>query len=153
MTPTQYDSEDGNEARSWLDVLPSHPIFNLPFENLADGNIPLPASPNLSAIGKKTRRPSLSEASDVSQVLDGLDRLQVSPDSTRRSIFTVVRETELVLAVGKELRIASLAEVKSRVSNEAGPSSNIGSYKVNADIRTTARPTLSNSCITDTACS
>lgn len=122
-------SEDEDEDVNWIDLLPFHPIFALPNEQLANGDVPLPASPNLSAIGR-------DDASELSHVLSGLDQLKVNHANQpiRQSIMVVVRSTELVVAVGKELRIASLADVKSKAareaSNQAGPSSAVGSYKV-----------------------
>ena len=121
------DSESEEVDQSWLNVLPNHAIFQLQDDMRAEGHAPLPASPDLSAIGRD------DASSEASQVLSN-DHLHLSSSSSpsrRQSIMAIVRDTELVVAVGQELRIASLAEVKAKSSAApAGSSSSPGTYKV-----------------------
>lgn len=128
MSQLYSDSDSENEAadQSWLNVLPNHAIFQLQDDMRAEGHAYLPASPDLSAIGRD------DASSEVSQVLSHT-HLHVSSNSSpscRQSIMAIVRDTELVVAVGQELRIASLAEVKAKASTASGSSSSPGTYKV-----------------------
>jgi hypothetical protein len=119
---------EGYEAEpSWLDWLPRHPIFSQ--SDLASDPLP-PSSPNLSAIDL---------ASEASSDVDAADQTFHAPRilsaSNRAQTLALIRETELVVAVGSELRICNLATVKSKLdAQEYGASTSrledYGSYKV-----------------------
>ncbi|KAI5479721.1 nuclear pore complex, nucleoporin 88 family protein [Pseudohyphozyma bogoriensis] len=110
---------------SWLQTLPSHEIFTLPYESSAK---PLSTHPSLSELARPAS-PDISIASifgssTSSRVLrksrsahGGAGRKPAREEPTiggRRSRTVLVRGTDLIVAVGSELRIASLSDVKGR---------------------------------------
>ena len=140
-----------DEQVTLLSLLPEHPIFELP----AQFGQSLPPSPKLAAIDRTPRKGraspqpafarrastySESEASSFDAPQDGpslaYDDFEGSDTDARprrKAIMAVVRETELVVAVGSEIRIAGLAEVKSKAeARSAGRArqGSVGSYKV-----------------------
>lgn len=121
---------------SWVDQLHSHSIFTLPF----DFNSPLdelarPPSPALSTIF-----PTSSSHTNLKKILHA-NQKEPELRGGRKCRVALVRGVDLIVAVGSELRIASLMDVKARCEERDGNSSpsddlgniseaDLGEYKV-----------------------
>lgn len=132
-------------SSSWLDSLHSHPIFRSPASPYArddddDGHL-LPPSPDASSIhgfNSFTNAHGRSETgSTIGTIIGGPPRetgngskgLEEVGQGRKRSNGCIARRSELLVAVGREVRIASLAGYKAKV--DGGSSSTTGgAYKV-----------------------
>lgn len=129
---------------SWLNNLTQHhPIFALP--SLEDStSLPRPASPNLSSpfssksylSGSKSTKVNSSQQQFRSS--NSIKEESSPNDRRRKERVVLVRGVDLIVAVGKELRIASLVDIKGRsdertLEEEEGLESELelGEYKVN----------------------
>lgn len=131
---------------SWLNNLTQHhPIFALPPIE-ASTSLPRPASPNLASPfsssksylsgSKSTKLNSSQQQFRSSNTIKEESSLN---DRRRKERVVLVRGIDLIVAVGKELRIASLVDIKGRSDErtleeeEEGLESELelGEYKVN----------------------
>lgn len=147
---------------SWLAALPSHPIFTLPpprpdtaLDSTTDRDTDRPAksaishsasskflfglstaqgqSPSRTHAASTTPRRAALAASTSRTHAHGVER-KVKGAPTSRMV--VARGTDLVVAVGSELRLASLAEVKARAGTDAVDGEpELGDYKVRLQTR------------------
>jgi hypothetical protein len=103
-------------AASWLNALASHPIFStLPAgASTSSFAIPAPPSPNASSIRNDADDEEEEEDHHESTFRHDTDQSQ---SAGRKSKACIVRNTELALAVGKTVRIASLAAFKTRIES------------------------------------
>lgn len=158
---TMSSSEDGDSSSSydeyeslptWQQYLKAHPIFSS--KAAAAGGHPgpdkLPPSPSLQPIGRDVSGLSMSTGSTYAQ--SALASAASTPQPAQggstaasglahQGVMAVVRDAELLLAVGSQLRIASIPEVKSNVEAHAADensstfsafsqSGKVGQYKV-----------------------
>ena len=114
---------------AWLSSLPAHDIFTLPS----------PARPSLSTHPSlaELARPASPSFSTISRASTSRTRDELPNAGTRKNRMVLVRGVDLVVAVGKELRIASLADVKARCEERDGAGEaqmekevQLGEYKV-----------------------
>ena len=132
---------------SWLSSLPSHPIF----KTLSSADRSVTRSYSFAASEGQLLPPS-PDASSIHDILDGEQDGDQDADSTtqsalgngsgrrsekrkaerRRSVGCIARKTDLIVAAGSQLRLASLAHVKTRsdTARSSGASSSGHSYKV-----------------------
>ncbi|GAA5974148.1 hypothetical protein JCM11641_003465 [Rhodosporidiobolus odoratus] len=145
---------------SWLRQLPRHPIFALPPTDSPSSLNPA-SNPSIPPLNRTTsaRQHELAR-SHISQSASSKSLFGISSPSSnkssrlpssssarkltaqthegpvkggRKSAMIVVRGNEVVVAVGKELRMASLADVKARCNDKDGPPSadiELGDYKI-----------------------
>lgn len=107
--------------RTWLDALPSHAIFNSSSNGIAStsrihnphqGEQQLPPSPGLSTVA------SFNGGDDSTILLPAGSIL--SSSKLKRNAMSVVRKTELLVAVGSSIRLGDLAHFKTRVEAAGG---------------------------------
>lgn len=141
---------------NWQHYIRSHPIFAP-----SSSSGVLPPSPSLQPISRHARRPSdVSSASSTGSSLHQLGEsvrptapsasrststrtaqheVQPADGHAHRSVLAIVRDAEMLLAVGSELRIASIAQTKSNIeahldnasetSGHSNSSPDLGDYK------------------------
>lgn len=128
-------SSSFNSSNRWLSSsLPRHSIWELPPSSSAVSELARPASPDVSAILPQSTSSSLfsaskSKSSPFKSTSSRSDKSHSKSTSTKRdsgnqaldpsiparkSRLAVARGSDLILAVGSELRIASLTDVKAR---------------------------------------
>ncbi|KAK4690605.1 nucleoporin NUP82, partial [Phenoliferia sp. Uapishka_3] len=102
-------------SSQWLDLLPHHPIFDLPAAHSLTthssiAELARPPSPALSSIFGKTT----SSHNNPNSTTKRQQKAERDQPGGRKSRAVIARGTELVVAVGRQLRIASLLDVKAR---------------------------------------
>ncbi|GAA93628.1 uncharacterized protein L969DRAFT_91293 [Mixia osmundae IAM 14324] len=130
-----------SSSHSWTEALAAHPVFDpvtstvssaqadVPIELAtprSSAKSPFPASPGLSPIGS----PSGSGSGLPSWTRSASHRgpsqaAAVTPDASRqghRQRMAIIRDSELLVAVGNQLRLTSLSEIKSHASSSRPPS-------------------------------
>ncbi|KAM0750009.1 hypothetical protein T439DRAFT_381540 [Meredithblackwellia eburnea MCA 4105] len=94
-------------VQSWLQTLSNHPIFTLP-ASTSSAQPALSTHPSLSELARPPS-PALSSIFGPSKTAS-----QDEKSTGKKTRMVIARGTDLIVAVGSELRIASLAECKTR---------------------------------------
>lgn len=104
--------------KTWLSQLPDSSLFNLPPANIINATAELirPNSPRLSHMFPSTSTSSASPALNASSSTRYATRRDRA--GGRRSRIVLARGVDLIIAVGRELRLASLAEYKARYDDD-----------------------------------
>lgn len=112
-------------SSQWLESFAHHSIFsNLARSSSIDNSTTFPlGSPDASTIHGGYSFATLAEA-------QGAAPSESSSGGKARQLAVVARKSELVVAVGREVRITSLAGYKARIDSGSANSSSSGSYKV-----------------------
>lgn len=107
-----------SSAASWLSQLPANPIFDLPTRSTTS-ELPRPASPQLSHLFPA---PSLAKRARTAADNSG--------EAHRTSRMVLARGVDLIVAVGQELRLSSLAEAKGHYEDSEVFTGSANGYKV-----------------------
>lgn len=114
-------------ADTWLCTLPQHPIFDLP----AACGPSLSTHPSLSELARPPS-PALSSIFGQSRNA-GSNKAELDRVGGRKARVVLARGVDLIVAVGREIRIASLNDVKSRADDKGKGGDDgreVGEYKV-----------------------
>ncbi|KAL8291645.1 hypothetical protein RQP46_001903 [Phenoliferia psychrophenolica] len=126
---------------SWLDSLSSHPIFELPESSSSGSALPsLSTHPSLSELARPPS-PALStifghsaataNSNGASRRGGKSAREERDTPGGRKVRCVLARGVDLIVAVGQQLRIASLSDTKGRAESASGDSAHadLGEYK------------------------
>lgn len=118
-------------STSWLSYVASLPIFELPSmatTTTTTGELPRPASPRLAS----TLFPSSSSSRYANAGINQVEERREGKGG-RRNKLVIARGVDLIVSVGKEIRITNLTEYKGRlqdVESDLEKGKVLGPYKV-----------------------